>query len=111
MMYILYTYNQQSLLMILFFFSRNVFIVQRSYFPKQVWMRLGKDKKNYNLKTFAFFSLANVLPNQTTICSALVIRQGVKYLFFASSRSVKMRGSSAFSVGIFLRKVCLSLKN
>ena len=110
MMYILYTYNQQSLLMILFY-SRNVFIVQRCYFPKQVWMRLGKDKKNYNLKTFAFFSLANVLPNQTTICSALVIRQGVKYLFFASSRSVKMRGSSAFSVGIFLRKVCLSLKN
>ena len=30
---------------------------------------------------------------------------GGKYLVFVSSRSVKMRGSSAFSVCIFLRKV------
>ena len=36
---------------------------------------------------------------------------GGKYLVFVSSRSVKMRGSSAFSVCIFLRKVCLSFKN
>ena len=33
--------------------------------------------------------------------------KGGKYLVFVSSRSVKMRGSSAFSVCIFLRKVCL----
>ena len=32
---------------------------------------------------------------------------GGKYLVFVSSRSVKMRGSSAFSVCIFLRKMCL----
>ena len=31
---------------------------------------------------------------------------GGKYLVFVSSRSVKMRGSSAFSVCIYLRKVC-----
>ena len=33
--------------------------------------------------------------------------EGAKYLVFVSSRSVKMRGSLAFSVCIFLRKVCL----
>ena len=32
---------------------------------------------------------------------------GTKYLVFVSSLSVKMRVSSAFSVCIFLRKVCL----
>ena len=32
---------------------------------------------------------------------------GGKYLVFVSSRSVEIRGSSAFSVCIFLRKVCL----
>ena len=32
---------------------------------------------------------------------------GTKYLVFFYSRSVKMRVSSAFSVCIFLRKVCL----
>ena len=35
------------------------------------------------------------------------IHYGAKYLFFVSSRSVKIRGSSVFSVCIFLRNVCL----
>ena len=61
-------------------------------------------KRAPNYQTFLIYP-----ENNTTKFYLSLNHIGAKYLVFVTSRSVKMRGSSAFSVWIILRKVCLFL--